>query len=137
MPRKRKSPFIKIISSNLFIVASIAVLIFLGVSLSKEMIRRHQISQRINSLESEIEALEESNTELSDLIDYLKSDEFREKEARLKMGLKKEDENVIVVPNLNTNENINKSTKLANNSNQAAENIEFSNLKKWWRYFFN
>jgi len=137
MPRQRKSPFIKIISSNLFIVASIAVLIFLGVSLGKEMIRRHQISQRINSLESEIEKLEESNTELSDLINYLKSDEYREEEARIKMGLKKKDENVIVVPNLNSNDNINQSAKLAGNTNQISENKESSNLAKWWYYFFN
>jgi len=132
MHSRKKSSFLHIISSKLFIATSIAVLIFLGASLTKEVIRRRQISTRINNLKEQIKELENSSVELSNLIEYLKSEEYQEKEARLKLGMKKPGEKVIVIPS--SNEDI-----LNDNQNSLADNIgeeNISNWRRWWNYFF-
>lgn len=131
--RKRKSFLIQVISSKLFIVTSLAILIFLGVSLSKEIVRRLEISQRIQNLKSEINEVEEKNIELSDLIDYLESESFRERELRLKLGMRKEGEEVIILPkNLNTNgEEEGEATP-----EEVLKNVNQSFPQKWWDYFF-
>jgi cell division protein FtsB len=133
MPVKKRSLFIQVISSKLFIITGFAVLIFMGVSLSKEVVRRVEISSRVSSLENEISGLEEKNAGLSDLIAYFKSESYREREARLKLGLEKEGEQLLILPK----------DSLANdglgaNSDQsgtAAKN-EALPASQWWNYFF-
>ncbi len=133
--KKRKSFFLQVINSKLFIVTGIAVLVFLGVSLSKEVIRRHQISERVKSLYEEIDQLDKSNTELSDLIDYLKSESYREREARLKLGLQKEGESVVILPK-NINENAIENSNQITIRDSSSPGTELNNIEKWWDYFF-
>ncbi|MFA5070197.1 MAG: septum formation initiator family protein [Patescibacteria group bacterium] len=132
MPLKKSSFFTQIISSKLFIITGIAVLIFFGVSLSKEFARRVEISQRVSSLNSEISSLEKRNTDLTALIDYLKSESYREREARLKLGLKKPGENIIILPEDN---NVNTSTDSIESTASNAD-VQSSSPQKWWQYFF-
>lgn len=133
MPLKKRSFFIQVITSRLFIVTGIAVLIFLGVSIGKELTRKVEIKQRVSSLKNEIASLEKKNTELSDLINYLNSESYREREARLKLGLKKEDEQVIIIPDTS----LQNQPEAADTSDQSAGTKDsLSATKKWWNYFF-
>ena len=128
----RKSFFFPIISSKIFIFASIAVLIFLGVSLSKEVARRYEISKRTEKLKAEVSRLEQENTQLSQLIEYFQSESYREREARLKLGLEKEGETLIILPNVDSEE-----TKAeAKESSQSSESQNVKPTQKWWNYFF-
>lgn len=109
----------------------ILVLIFTGVfliSLAKETYRNYKVTKEIKDLKSDIELLKTENLELASLIDYFKTDNFAEKEARIKLGMKKADEKVFIIKNDPSDENTNLTDENQNNKT--------SNLGKWWQYFF-
>ena len=59
---------------------------------------------------------------------YLQTDFFVEKEARLKLGLRKPGEQVVVVPN--------EIGKLVKISQKGYNNANLTNPQKWWHYFW-
>lgn len=119
----------KIFSSKLVLLAIFILAILLGLSAGKSFLRKYQINREIKNLEAEINKLENSNRELSDLIQYLNSDFFMEQEARLKLGLQKPGEKVIVIPSQTVD-------NLADIQKKEYNNQELSNPQKWWKYFF-
>ncbi|MFH1192030.1 MAG: septum formation initiator family protein [bacterium] len=111
------------------VLAIIVVLISLFlVSLIKETYRNYKVNKEIEKLRSDIEVLRNENSELNYLIDYLNTDYFVEKEARVKFGLKKNGEKVFNI------EGNMKDEQLENKSENSLEDI--SNIKKWRNYFF-
>jgi len=66
---------------------------------------------------------------LSQLIEYLNTEEFREKEARLQLGLRKPGESVVVVPNTAEADEASIS-----DLNKTSENL--SNWQRWLKYLF-
>ncbi len=111
------------------VLAIIVVLISLFlVSLIKETYRNYKVNKEIEKLRSDIEVLRNENSELNYLIDYLNTDYFVEKEARLKFGMKKDGEKVFDIEGNVKNEQTMKE------SEKSLEDI--SNIKKWWNYLF-
>ena len=128
--KKKKNIINRIFSFNLFIAASVLVVVFLGTSLGREFYRDYQIQKEIDSLQSDISALEKDSYELSQLIEYYKTDEYKEAEARKRFNLKKDGESVVVIrPNP-----IDLEHDVDEENNSEADNL--SNYKKWWNYFF-
>lgn len=119
----------KIFSSKLFLLAIFVLAIFLVLAAGKAFLKRYQVDKEIKKLETEISKLGESNRQLSDLLQYLNTDFFAEREARLKLGLQKPGEKVVVIPD--------KGSSMANSSEKEYNKKELSNPQKWWRYFFN
>ena len=123
-------------------LVGLAVIILISFPLAKNISQRYKISQEIKELESEINNLENQNTNLKEFIGYLESDQFVEERARLNLGLKKEGEEVAVISG--------EAAKIQNNGNKeegattgifGIEKEEpakpAGNPRKWWRYFFN
>ncbi|MFH0951664.1 MAG: septum formation initiator family protein [Patescibacteria group bacterium] len=129
-----KNRFRKVINSRLTLMLGLALIVIISIGLVREINRRIGLNRERVSLESEIAVLEGRNTELANLIDYLKSDEYAEEEARLKLGLKKEGESVVRVINTAKN-NINGNNPSANGRNN--ENEVVTTPRRWWNYFFN
>ena len=128
--KKKKNIIGKIFSFNLFVAASVLVVIFLGTGLGKEFYRDYQIQKEIDSLQSDISALEKDNYKLSQLIEYYKTDEYKEVEARKRFNLKKDGENVVIVrPNP-----IDSEYGIDEENNNTKYNSP--NYTKWWNYFF-
>ena len=127
--KKKKNIIGKIFSFNLFIAASVLVVVFLGTGLGKEFYRDYQIQKEIDSLQSDISVLEKDNYKLSQLIEYYKTDEYKEAEARKRFNLKKDGESVVVVrPNpVDSEDDLNENNNEENN---------LPNYLKWWNYFF-
>ena len=127
--RKKKSGLAhKIFSFKMFILASVLVVIFFGTNLGKEFYRKYQIQKEIDSLKGDINSLEENNYKLSQLIEYCKTDEYKEAQARERFSLGKEGENLVVMLESNNSDNeIEKKT---------SDDKELSNYRKWWNYFF-
>lgn len=133
----------KILSSKIFLFIVVFILIFLLIGLIKETYRKHQLTSEINELRSNIDKLEGDNQQLVDLMDYFKEDSYLEKEARIKLNLKKPGETVVVlskdiidgveiVRSGSLDEEENKEADLENN-----DSVEVTNYWKWWEYFFN
>lgn len=128
----KKNKLNKFLPSRLFLIIGVAVLVFFSVSLAKEIIRRYEVNKDIQELEQEVSELENQNEELADLIQYLNTDSFKEKEARTKLGMAKAGEKVVVIPDEALVEEVTTETV------DAPDNVdELSNPERWFAYFFN
>ncbi|MFA4937484.1 MAG: septum formation initiator family protein [Patescibacteria group bacterium] len=123
-----KIRFWSIITSRLFIIIAIIAIVIIGVAFTKNLVRRAELTTEINALHSKVASFEQKNQELSGLIEYLKSSEFQEKEARLRMGLRKPDEQVIILPN--------ESQNVEGDLSSMQPKMDEANWQKWWNYFF-
>ena len=136
MSRDRKEKVKKSVGifTGLFFIAGLVILVLIGISLGKETYRKHQIQKEIEGLQSEIQKINQENSDLDNFISYLSTKEFQEKEAREKLNLQKEGERMIV---LRKELGQQKETK---NANPAAgtDFIEDKspNWQKWLKFFF-
>lgn len=100
------------------------MLIFFLVS---ELKKKYEINQEIRSLQREIVDLESKNQEIKELIQYFKTSEYRERQARSLLNLQKPGEFAVVLPPL-PEENL--------AATSSRENSLEKNWKQWWNYFF-
>lgn len=120
--------------SGLFFLAGLTVIVLIGISLGKETYRKRQIQKEIESLQVEIQKLDQENSEINNLISYFSTKEFEEKEAREKLNLQKEDERMIIIrKELDAQK---KEKENENNPVQVAEEDKSPNWQKWLEYFF-
>jgi len=119
----------RILSNKTVIVIGLIILVFLSIALGKELLRRYEISSEIEQLETEIADLEQRNLDLDDMIDYFDTNSFVEKEARTKLGLQKEGETMVVLPD---NESSKEAVDIAKAETEKAQ----TNPQRWWNYFF-
>ncbi len=141
---KRKNIFIRIVfHPKMMAVLGLAILILISFPLAKAISQRYKINREIKELQEEIENINKKNTNLKNAIEYLKSDQFVEEQARLNLGLRKQGEEVIVIQN-NSEEipenNISGKEKIIFNIPGLEKEIppkKVSNLQRWWNYFFN
>ena len=126
----------KILCSKFCIFLLLLAFIWLGLSLSKIVYKRYQLNEEIENLKTEIEKMDKKEQELTKFISYLDSSTYLEREAREKLNLKKEGENVLMVSESELeNESSSVVSQQASIGNNKSEIIE-SNLIKWWKFFF-
>lgn len=102
----------------------------LGMGLVRETLRSRQIDREISGLKKEAESLRARNFEVAALTSSLDDEEFLEREARLKLGLKKAGEDVVVL----------KKDDMASDVRRVlvrddGESSDWTTAKKWWMYF--
>jgi cell division protein FtsB len=126
-----------------FTVIGMLILIFLSYPLSKNLSQQYRISNEIKKLKDEISNVENNNSQLKKMIDYIGSDQFIDKEARLNLNYKKDGEQVVVIKGKEQDNNIqrqdkNKIVYQTNSSvdKQSAPSVFFYPYK-WWKYFFD
>lgn len=112
-----------------WLVAALAVLAVLsGAGFGREYLRSRQIDAEIRSLKEEADRLQVRNFQVSSLEASLQNGEYLEREARLKLGLRKEGEQVVVLRK--------EEAPTASPAVQAAaQEPAWSNPKKWWTLF--
>jgi len=123
---QQPSWWIVLIAGALFVTFSVAII--------RELVNGHQVRQQAQRLKNQVATEQERQTQLQDLIDYLGSPTFQEQEARLKLGLKKTGERVIVVPVTNNpveGTSVSTTTESVDSSGQ-----KISRPQSWWNYFF-
>ncbi len=129
----------KLLSSKAFLFSAILILAVLVVNLGRESYRKYQLTKEINKLESEINQLEGKNKQLADMMEYFKDESYLEKEARLKLNLKKPGEKVVIVSphkeEIPENESAEKRLEQARKQEINGEG-DLPNHWKWWEYFF-
>jgi len=120
-----------LLSSKVLFFISLFILILFSFNLAKELINRKDLQNDIDKLQSEIDGLEGKNKELGNLIEYFKSLDFVENEARTKLNLRKPGEKIIIVPEEGEAPGIQ-----SNIQKLSLENNTAANPQKWWNYFF-
>jgi len=139
MLRKYKKTVNKYFSnSRLVIFVCVILAVFLGISLVKEVVNRHQIDEKIKQYKIDVTKLEKENDEIAELIDSWTTSKQLEKEARLKFGLKKPGENVVLITRNNQINNNVISDDAEDLGGVVVANLNNydPNYKKWWSYFF-
>jgi len=125
----------KIFSSRIFLFALLLILVWFGIKAVKMVSQKQELEREIDNLKGEIQKLDKSSREFSQMMEYLKDPNYLEKEAKEKLNLKKEGENVVLVPEANIAGAVTDSL-----GNQIKnENIlpkPESNPVKWWKFFF-
>ncbi|MBL7058741.1 septum formation initiator family protein [Patescibacteria group bacterium] len=112
-------------------VIGLIVIGLISVPLAKNLSQKYKVNDQVLSLQQEISEIEGENRQLDKMINYLDSEQFKEGQARLNLGLKKTGESVTVIQFEDKN-TIVEQTK----SDQEDNEIEKSNPKKWFKYFF-
>ncbi len=114
----------KLYNSNMTIIILFIVLVFSFLKVSKEIVLRYNINKEINSLEEQFTKVNKEKDNLNNLVAYLKTDDYIEEEARLKLNLSKPGEKQI---------NLVKGDQLE--EEQIGE-VKIANYYKWFNYFF-
>lgn len=108
----------------LLVVAGYLIFIF-----SRSLWRNYEVNKELSSLESKIEDYKLRQDYLTNLIAYYQTKSFAEKEARAQLGLKKEGETVLALPQKGKSE---KKEEIEENTQIK----EKTNAEKWWNFFF-
>lgn len=131
----RPSFLSRLFHSRLFLLACVLLIGVLALAVARQTMRNRDIMREITSLEARARSLEQENIRIGDLQQALQTESELEKEARLKLGLKKPGENVVIIK-----EEVQKPTtfrsleELTGDPEVTPEHV--ANPVRWWRYFF-
>lgn len=101
---KKKKSFQEIFFSILFVFLALAIVTLLVTSNLRIKERRRELVSQIGVLEKEIQNLEEKNQELKAGISQSQTQDYLEKEARERLGLKKPGEEVVAIKKIQSEE---------------------------------
>ncbi len=136
MTSNLKPPFKKkIIVSKTFLFFLLLLLIWLVLITVKVAYKKYQMNEEVASLQMEIAKLRQEKNDLMSSIQSVNDQSFLETEARRRLNLQKEGEQVVFLKKTEGAE----SKKLVEQnatSTQTEIDKQESNLSKWWRYFF-
>jgi len=146
MPEIRKPLWKRFIEFRLLFLINAAVLVALGFSFGREWVRNHEIQQEISRLVEEERSLQTRNLQIADLNTAFRTESFIEREARLKLGMKKPGENVVVIQDGNGEPVV--STDASEDAVTGGSDPrillamddseeELANPSVWWQYFFH
>lgn len=123
-----RSPLIR-----LAIVGILGIGIFAGIASYREYERSERIQAEIDLLKQEADRIARENESLSQKIQYFGSPDFKEQEAKEKLGLKRQEEKVIAVQGVSSEEEKSAPHEV------AATPVDWSepHYKKWWKRFFH
>jgi len=107
---------------------------WLALVLVKTFYKKHQLDSEIANLKKEIDKIDKKDQELSNLLNYFDNQNFLEKEAKEKLNMKKEGENVVIVSEVSGSPQPSAAPLAA--ASAPAQEQESGNLLKWWQYFF-
>ena len=129
MAQSGKNFIKKLLGSKVFLFFIVLALIGLAISVGRESYRKYQLTKEINRLKSETERLAGRNQQLTNLLEYFKEESYLEKEARLKLNLKKPGEKIVILSQSELPEDLPLEI-------QPEIKKEEVNWWKWWEYFF-
>lgn len=131
MPAKsnQKSAVARFFQSKVFIVSMLTLLVLVAYGYGRAFYQDYTIKQEIRELQDEIRSLETKRLESLEILDYVLSDAFVEREARTALNLKEPGEEVYVITTTNTLRGV-LETEVSRESNPRLNNVA-----KWWYYF--
>lgn len=103
--------------------------IMLSITLTRNILIIQKANQKITDLKAEIAAIKQKNDKLIMQIDQAQTVEFQEKQARDKLGLVREGEAIVVLPDVETLK------KFAPKTEEQVDELPDPNWKKWLKLF--
>ncbi len=134
MKRREEHLLSYVFRHRLFLAFNLALFIFLSFSFGREYVRNAQIQATIASLENQAREIEERNVEIARINAELESESFLEREARLRLGLVKPGERVVIISNTSASEVDIGGEEV---SNVILENLPNTTIRRWQAYFFD
>ncbi len=122
----------RMLKSRLVLGIEVLLLVLISVALGKEVVQRYTVDRQITQLKNEYRDLQKNTVDLQKLISYFQSASFQEEQARTKLGLKKQGEEVILLPKT---ENQAEVTSDSAESGLASQQT-LGNPQRWWNFFF-
>lgn len=116
--------------------AFILALAFIGWAafVSWKQLERYKRTQAdIDALQEQADLIRKQNETLAERVEYFKSSEFREQEAKKKLGLKKPDEMVVALKE----ERAEEGDAAASSPEDSGTASEKEIYQKWWDIFFS
>ena len=112
----------------------LGIAVFSGWASFQQYERSVRIQQEIDVLKSEAERVARENETLSEKIQYFASPDFKEEEAKEKLGLRRQEEKVITIEGDVPLESLATADEAAGGSEKIA--WDAPNYRKWWDLFF-
>lgn len=138
----------KILTSKVFLVIILIGLSLLTFRLVKITKHEYRLKSELKPLNDEIKQIKKEKEKLSKNFEYFKSESYLEKEARTRLNLKKEGEQVVIISpgDKLKNQDLNPSLEdltLSQGQMEGGANSETNQTQKekskttlWWNYFF-
>jgi len=118
------------LSSKLSLVILVGLLACMLVQFSQIFYKHYETEQEMVNSQKEIERLQGQQTKLKDLLVYLNSDFFAEREARIKLGMQKPGEEAVVLPHEPKKTDLASGDGSEQQVNSAQTNVETSDVVK-------
>lgn len=87
--------FWRFFQSKFFTLTALVIIFLLAAALVRMQPQKIVVEKRIKNFQAKISELERANLALSRLPDYFKSDAYLEREAKLKLNVKRPEEKVV------------------------------------------
>ena len=140
MPRGHKNWLRRILAFRFLFLINLVIFGFLSWSFGREFLRNRQIQQDISALQTQPDTLQARNLEVTRLHTALQTESSIEREARLKLGLKKPGEHVVVI---RAEAHVDHLAVTAGGATDpfgllgGNGTTHVANPLKWWYYFFH
>ncbi|MBI4714158.1 septum formation initiator family protein [Candidatus Uhrbacteria bacterium] len=136
-----KSFIARLIRWRFLIVVNVVIIIFIGLTFGREFFRAREIQSEIKKLQTQAGTLAARNVALSELQTAIQTESFIEREARLKLGMKKPGEEVVVIQEWKGQEGPegqeDKTDPLDLVIDDQSGQTRIANSTKWWYFFFD
>jgi len=106
-----------------------ALAVFLGISLLRNISNVKRVNQRIDQKEKEVARIENEQEELKRKLEFTQSSQYMEQQLRDKLGLAKEGETVVIMPPPEVLRNI------APKYEEEKDVLPDPNWKRWLKLF--
>ena len=101
-------------------LAILATILYTGYSLGQALWRNIAVNKRITEIKSDIARIKQENTKRAGLIIYYQTDQFKEIELRRRLGYKRPDEQVVVLPQNFYQDQVDPETRKKPNNDETA-----------------
>ncbi|PIP33451.1 hypothetical protein COX69_03555 [Candidatus Falkowbacteria bacterium CG_4_10_14_0_2_um_filter_48_10] len=122
----------KIWKKSALITGLLIIIVFISPTFWKNFRKTKTINAEIKNLNEEIKNLENKNSSLKELLDFLNSPAYIEEQSRLKLGMKKDREEIYIIAH-----GENKAAAAALDHAPLGPLSAKNSFQLWYEYFFS
>jgi cell division protein FtsB len=131
MPSHHRTKWQTVFYSQWFLLVNIIVLVLVVYTTLRSLYYNYQVQKEIKQFQEQAKSLEAQNIKTSELLKYVRSDDYVEGKARVELNLVKPGEQMALVTFPSS------SLEHRQPKPVVVEQKKLSNPKRWWNYFFN